>query len=127
MEHESDASLHIERTGTSKAVIGDGAGHGFESAHGIDGVVMAEEENGFAAGLAFEVDLEVIAEVGDAVEFGMSGECFEASGKHGGDLVARRLVVAGRFQFDQLANGIDDGIAAGLEILETALGIELRH
>jgi hypothetical protein len=108
-----------------EAVVGDVAGHGGERAEGIDGIEVAEQEDRrsvfstrFAAG---EIDLHAVAVVGSGVDLQVSAEGFEISGEEGAHAVGGGLVVAGRFDLDELADGLDDFFLAEFEVVE-ALG-----
>src|SRR5208337_2029380 len=87
VEHERDAGLHVEHAGAVQAAGGGVAGHGGERAQGIDGVEVAEEEDGlelfpcWIASLIWsrEIDLQVVAEVFGAVNMGVSAYGFEIS------------------------------------------------
>jgi hypothetical protein len=73
---------------------------------------MAEQQGwlasgGCSAGRSGEIDLQAVAEVFAAVELNVSTERFELGRKEGGDVVDGCLVVAGRFDLDELANCAD--------------------
>ena len=65
---------------------------------------------GLAAARAGKVHLQVIAEILDAMEFCMAADFLEAAGQKGAQLVHCRFVVAGGFDFYQLADGFGDGV-----------------
>ena len=101
--------------------VGDVAGHGGESAERIDGVEVAEQQNGLELFAAGEIDLEAVGVVVGVVDAGVSADGFEASGEEGAHAVGGGLVVAGRFDFDELADGLDDLFLARFEVAQ-ALG-----
>ena len=47
VEHQGDAGFHVEHAGAVQAAVGFVAGHGGERAERIDGVEVAEEQDGF--------------------------------------------------------------------------------
>ena len=57
-----------------------------------------------------EVHLQVIAEILDAMEFCVAADFLEAAGQKRAQLVHCRFVVAGGFDFHQLADGFGDGV-----------------
>ena len=62
---------------------------------GIHGVVVAEQQDGLLLGLAGEINLQVIAEVGHAMELRASAEGGEFLGHKCADAVDGLLVIAG--------------------------------
>jgi len=52
------------------------------------------------------------------VDVRVSADRFEISGEEGTHAVGGGLVVAGRFDLDELADGLDDFFLAGLEVEE---------
>ncbi len=120
VEHQGDARLHIEDAGSSQPVVHCAAGHGGERAQRIDGVVVAEQQHRLR-GFAGEVHLQVIAKVfrGMDVHFTAEPGKFMRDGVR--NFVHRGFVVAGRFDFDQFADGRDNLVAALAEISKTAL------
>jgi hypothetical protein len=55
-----------------------------------------------------EVDLQTVAEIGAAMEFGPPAERFESVSEERGDSVDRSLVVAWGFKLHQFADCLDD-------------------
>jgi hypothetical protein len=120
VQHQGNAGLHIEDTGSGQPVVHRAAGHGSQRAQWIDGIVVAEQQHRLR-GFATEVDLQVTAEILCAVEVYFPAEPgkFMRDGLrnfvHGGFVVARR------FDCDQLADGRDNLVAALVEIGKTTL------
>ena len=74
-EGHDDAGLHVEHSGAVDLAVGFAPGHGFEGADGPDGVEVAEEQDGFAAGArGAEAELEDVAEVFLVVALGAAAE-----------------------------------------------------
>ena len=67
---------------------------------------------------AVEVDLQTVAEVGAAMELSASAQRFELTREERGDAVDCGLVVAGRFDFDEFANRVDDLVLMLREIAQ---------
>ena len=84
---------------------------------------MAEQQNRLAIGRFArgrgEVDLQTVAEVVAAMEMGASAQGFELGREEGGNAVDCWLVVAGGFDFDEIANGVDD---LGPDVLRNSAG-----
>jgi hypothetical protein len=102
-----------------EAAVIDAAGHGRKRSQGIDGVEVAEEEDRFDLGYAGEIDLEVIAEIIDAMEVRTAtdeGELLREMGTH---TIGRGFVVARGLDPDEFADSSEDGVLAGLEVVET--------
>src|SRR5580700_11684035 len=91
IQHESDARLHVESARSPEAPIADAAGHGSERAERIHRIVVPEQQYGLLLGFAREVDLEMIAEIGDAVELGPASAGGEFLGGKGAAAVDRLL------------------------------------
>ena len=81
VEHQRDAGLHVEHAGAVQAAVGDVAGHGGERAQRIDGVEVAEQQDGLGFFASGEIDLQVVAEVFGAVHARASAEGLESSGE----------------------------------------------
>ena len=94
------------------------AGHVGESPLRIDGIEMAEEEDGFGFVAPGEIDLDVVTVIFGAMDGGVPACCFEAGGEQGAHAVGGEFVVAGRFDFDEFADGLDEGREARFEIVE---------
>ena len=71
---------------------------------------------GFCGVASGEIDLQVVAEVGGVVNVGVAADGFEVSGEEGAHAVGGGLVVAGGFDLDELADGLDDFFLAGFEV-----------
>ena len=84
---------------------------------------MAQQQHGFLLGLAAEIHLQVVAEVGDAVELRAPAQRGEFFSGESTATVDRLLVVAGRFDLHQAANGVDDLIAMLLEVVKPSFGL----
>jgi len=54
--------------------------------------------------------LQVVAKILSAMKLGVTSQRFEAPRQELAQTVDGLLVVAGRFDFDQLANGFGDGV-----------------
>ena len=72
----------------------------------------------FASG---EIDLQAVGEVFGGMDAGASADSFESSGEEGAHAVGGGLVVAGGFDLDEFADGLDDLLPAGFEVAQ-ALG-----
>ena len=83
---------------------------------------MAEQQYRLAARFAREIDLQMIAEIGGTMDTDLSAERGELLRDGLGQTIHCGLFVAGRFDFDQLADRRDDLLASFLEIGEAALG-----
>ena len=80
---------------------------------------MAEQQDGLEAGVAGEIDLEMVAEIGGVMEFGLVRQAlanFAATAS--GNAIDRGFVVAGRFDLDELANRRDDLVLMLREIAQ---------
>ena len=95
MQDQRNAGLHIERAGSPEPSVSHAARHGRERAHGIDRIEVAEEQDRLAAARAGKVHLQVVAEILNAMEFGMTADFLEAAGQKRAQLVHCRFVVAG--------------------------------
>ena len=73
---------------------------------------------GLAAVPAREIDLQVVAILSGFAEFGPPAESCELGSQQRAQAIDGRLVVARRFDLDQLADGLDDLFPATLEIFE---------
>jgi hypothetical protein len=76
---------------------------------------MAEQQDRLG-GLAGEIHLQVISEVFRTVEANFAAELRKFVGYELGHAVGGGFVVAGRFDFDQLAHARDDLVAAVFEV-----------
>ncbi len=121
IEHESDARFHVEHAGTVHAALGDVAGHGGESAKRIYGVEVAEKQNRLELFAAGKVDLNAVRIVVGLVDAGVAAHGLEASGEEGAHAIGSRLVVAGGFDFYELADRLDDLFLARFKVAQ-ALG-----
>ena len=121
MEHQGDAGFHIEDAGPSQFVAHGAAWHGSERPQRIDGVVMAEQQHRLGVGIASEIDLQVIAKVFRLVDPQLTAELGESVRDGLRSAVRGGFVVAGRFDFDQLADSRDDLVAALAKIGQTTL------
>jgi RNase P/RNase MRP subunit p29 len=110
VQHERDAGLHVENAGAAEASVFDFAGHVRQSAQGINGIVVAEEQDRLAICLAGEVDLQTVAKVVAAVESSSSAKHFELGREECGDVVDRWFVVAGGLNLDEFANRVNDSV-----------------
>ena len=77
---------------------------------------MAEQQNWLASRSGGEIDLQTVAEVGAAMELRASAQSLEPGRDVGGNAADGRLVVAGRFDFDEIANRVDDLVLMFREI-----------
>lgn len=118
VEHEGEAGLHIEDAGAVQTAVSNVAGHGCERAHRIDGIEVTEKKYRLERVAAGKIDLHAIGEIGGAMDARFSAERFEVAGEHGAHAVAGELVVAGGFDFDEFANGFDEGILARFEVMQ---------
>ena len=125
MEHQCDAGFHIEDAGAGQFVAVGTARHGGERAQRVDRVVVTEQQDRLTR-LAGEVRLQVIAEVFCLVNPDLAAELGKFLGNRLGDAVDSGLVVAGRFDFDQLADGRYDFVAALVEIGKATLHFRVR-
>ena len=107
--------------GPCEAAVGDVAGHGCERAERVDGIEVAEQQNGWNFFAAGEIDLHAVAEIGGGMHLQVSTEGFEIAGEECAHAVGGGLVVTGRFDLDELADGLDDFFLAGFEVAQ-ALG-----
>ena len=98
--------------------IGDAAGHVGERAERIDGVEVAEEENGLGFFAAGEIDLQVVAVVFGVDAGARATEGFEGAGEKGAHAIGGGLMVAGRFDLDELADGFEERVLARFEVAE---------
>ena len=103
------------------SIIGDVARHGGESAQWIDRVEVAEQEDGLQLFAAGKIDLHAVGVVFGVVHASVSTDGFETSREECAHAVGSGLVVAGGFDFDELANGLDDLFLARFEVAQ-ALG-----
>src|SRR5271154_1514230 len=87
---------------------------------------MPQEQHGLG-GLAAEVYLQMVAEVLRVVEANLSSQFGEFAGYELGNVVGGGFVVAGRFDFYQLADGRDDGAATVGEIGQAGLSSHRAH
>src|SRR5258708_7277029 len=108
MECERDAGLHVENAGPVQMSLLDFAGHAGQRSEGIDGVVMAKQQDRLAAvrvrAGTGEIDLQVIAEVIAVVKMNASAERLKFGCEKASYAVDCLLVVAGGFDFDELTN-----------------------
>src|SRR5271166_288336 len=122
VEHKRDARLHIENARTEQSAIFNFAWHIHQSAQRIDRVIVAQQQDWFALGrrkaIAVEVDLQTVAEIGTAMEASSSAEGFELLRQNGGNSVDRWLVVAGRFDFYQRPDGLDNLVLTLFEVAQ---------
>ena len=114
VEHQSDAGFHVEHAGAVQASVGDVAGHVGERAEWVDGVEVAEEQDGLHFFAAGEIDLQVVAESVGGMHSGASAEGFESFGEEPGHAVRGGFVVAGGFDLDEFADGADERVLLGL-------------
>jgi len=87
-----DSGFHVECAGTGEASGVLSAGHGRQSAEGVDGVSVAEQEQARRAARAWEIDLQGGAAIAKFVLADARGECGEIGGDQGdqgGDGVGR--------------------------------------
>src|SRR5580700_9301054 len=68
-----------------------------------------------------EIDLHAVGEVFGVMHSRASADGFEPSGEESAHAIGGGLVVAGRFDFDKLADGLDDLFLARFEVAQ-ALG-----
>ena len=71
---------------------------------------MAQKQDGLAAALGGEIHLQVVAKILSAMKLGVASQSFEAPRQKRAQAVDGLLVVAGRFDFHQLANGFGDRV-----------------
>jgi hypothetical protein len=102
-----------------KAAVFDAQGHGGKRSQGIDRIEVAEMEDGLDVCRAGEIDLKVVAEFFPAMEMGTSAQQREPLSEMGTHAVGGGFVVAGRFDFNEFANGLEEFVLAGFEVLET--------
>jgi hypothetical protein len=69
----------------------------------------------FASG---KINLHAVGEILSAVYERSTADRLETSGKEGAHAVCRGLVIAGRFDFDKFADGLDDLILASFEVAQ---------
>jgi hypothetical protein len=69
MQHQADSRFHVESAWSSQAAIGDTARHIRQSAKRVDSIDMPQQQNWFAAALAGEIYLQMVAEVLAAMKF----------------------------------------------------------
>ena len=111
----------IENARPRQFVADDLAGHGGERSQRVYRVVVAEQKQWFGSAITGKVNLQVIAKFLRRVKPRFASEQGKFPGDGLGDPIDGRFVVAGRFHFDQLADGCDDPIAAVVEVCKTAL------
>ena len=104
--------------GPCSLAVGDVAGHVGQRAQRIDGVEVAEQENGLGLVAPGEIDLQAVGVVFGAMDTSASAYGFEAAGEEGAHAVGGGLVVAGRFDLDEFADGLDDLLLAGFKVAE---------
>ena len=84
----------------------------------IDGIEVTEQQNGFRLVASGEIDLDAVGVVFGVVDTRAAAHGFEAAGEERAHAVGGGLVVAGRFDLDELADGLDNLLLAGFEIAE---------
>ena len=73
---------------------------------------------GFVLSRSGEIDLHAVGEVVGVVDARAAADGFEASGEERAHAVGGGLVVAGRFDLDELADGLDDLLLARFEVAQ---------
>lgn len=121
VQRQCDAGFHIERAWAPGAAVGHAERHGCQRSDGIDGVEVAEEQHGFAATLAGEIDLQVVAELFRAVKPDVSAEIVESPRQNRAQAIDRLLCVAGRFDFHQLLDGLNHVVLVLCEMVQGVL------
>jgi hypothetical protein len=66
-----------------------------------------------------EIDLEVVAEIFGAVQMRAATDQGELFGEKSAYTIGGGFVVAGRFDFDKFADGLEECVLAGFEVVET--------
>jgi hypothetical protein len=79
---------------------------------------VAEQENGFRLVASGEINLDAVGVVTGLVDAGAAAYGFEAAGEERSHAVGGGLVVTGRFDLDELADGLDNLLLADLEIAQ---------
>src|SRR5579862_976968 len=96
------------------------ARHVGNRAEGIDGIVVSQQEDWLLQCFAGEVDLQVIAEISDAVKFSAPPKSAKLLRHKRAAAVDSVLVVAGGFDLDQPPDGINHWLAALLKVEKAA-------
>ena len=114
-ESDGEARLHVERSGARDAAAADAEWHALERAERIDGVVMAEDQDGAAAGGSGETREDVIAGVllREALDFCASAAAL--GGEQAREAVERGLVGAGGFEANEAFEAIEKRASAAGE------------
>ncbi len=93
-----------------------------QRAQRVNRVVVAEEQDGLASARSracdAKVDLQTVSEIVAAMELSASAERFEFLREERGYAVDGWLVVAGRFDFHELARGFDNLALALFEVVQ---------
>src|SRR5581483_10107227 len=127
VKHKDDAGLHVEASRAPGAAVGNTERHGVQGAERVDGIQMTEQHDGLGRTFAGKINLQMIAKFCGLMKLRMSAETFEATGQERTQAIDGLLVIAGRFDFDQLANGLDHLLAALFEKLQAGREVRLRR
>jgi hypothetical protein len=107
-EHQRYAGFHIEDARAIEASVVDAAGHGWNSAEGVNGIEVSEYENGLGVRGSREVDLQVVTVLFRAVEVGVSAKLGELLREMSAHAISGGFVVAGGFNCDEFADGFEE-------------------
>ncbi len=109
-----------------QAPAGDVAGHGRERSQRIDSIEVAEQQNGLDLFASREIDLHAVGEIRGAVHARTSAESLEARREQRAHAVGGQLVIAGRFDPDKRADGLDDLFLPGFEVAQSLAPYRVR-
>ena len=121
-EHQGKPGLHIKDARAVEAGAFNAAGHCRKRSQWINRIEVADQQDRFDVGGANEIELEAVAEMFGAVEARTATDEGELFGDESGYTVSGRLVVARGLDLDEFADGLEESVLAGLEIVETVFG-----
>src|SRR5207249_863918 len=118
VQHQPDPRFHVQRTRAPEPPISDPARHRGKSAYRINRIQMAQQQHWLALTRSREIHLQVIAKSLRTVEFCPPAKLFKPAGKKRPEPIDRRLYVAWRLNFHQVADGFSDGITTLAEVAQ---------
>jgi hypothetical protein len=118
-KHQRYPGFHIEDARAAEPAVIDLARHSRKRCQWINSVEVAQKQDGLGVCGSGEIDLEVVSEIFGAMQLRVATDEGKLLRDKSAHAVGGGFVVAGRFDFDEFANGLKECVLAGLEVVET--------